>query len=190
MPNINAPRGFIPVALKDDEVHMYYKAAAVVLGVGDPVIRATNSSDPLGYPMVTRATTGAAITGVVVAILPSVSSTSVRTTKHLASGDTGYVLVADSPNQLFKVQDNGGASGLIVTQIGESIDSVTAIDANTTTGISKYEIDTQAVAPDNTWNLVSKDNRPGNTVGANCIWIVKANLHTEANASATNITLI
>jgi len=190
MPNIDAPRGFIPVVLNDCDVHMYYKAAAVVLGVGDPVVRAANSSDPLGYPMVTRATTGAAISGVVVAILPSVSATSQRSTKHLASGDTGYVLVADSPNQLFKVQDNGGASGLIVTQIGESIDSVAAINANTTTGVSNYELDTEAVAADNTWSLVSKDNRPGNTVGANCIWIVKANLHTEANASATNIANI
>jgi len=190
MSNIDAPRGFTPVVLNDCDVHMYYKAAAVILGVGDPVVRAANSTDPLGYPMVTRATTGAAITGVVVAILPSVSATSQRSTKHLASGDTGYVLVADSPNQLFKVQDNGGASGLIVTQIGESLDSVAAIDANTTTGVSNYELDTQAVAAGNTWSLVSKDNRPGNIVGANCIWIVKPNLHTEVNDSATNITNI
>jgi hypothetical protein len=184
MANLDAPRGFTPVMLKDSDVHMYYKAAAVILGVGDPVIRVTNSSDPLGYSMVTRATTGAAITGVVVAILPSVG----RTTKHLASADTGYVLVADNPSQLFKVQDNGGATGLIVTQIGEHIDSVAALNANTTTGRSNYELDTEAVATGNTWRVESKDNAPGNVVGANCVWIVKPNLHTEANASATNIT--
>jgi len=186
MANLDAPRGFTPLALEDRYVHMYYKSAAVILGVGDPVVRAANSSDPLGYASVTRATTGAAITGVVVAILPSVG----RTTKHLASADTGYVLVADSPDQLFRVQDNGGATGIIVTQIGEHVDSVTAINANTTTGRSNYELDTEAVAADNTWVLVAKDNAVNNVVGANCSWVVKANLHTEANASATNVTSI
>lgn len=186
MANLNAPRGFTPINLDWSRVHRYYKSASVVIGVGDPVIRAANSTDPEGYASITRATTGAAITGVVVGIEPNAS----RTTKHLASGDTGYVLVADDPNQEFEVQDNGGASGLIITQIGEHIDSVTALDANTTTGRSKYQLDTEAVAADNTWSLVRLVNEPNNAVGANARWIVKPNLHTECNNSATNITTI
>ncbi len=186
MANIDAPRGFTPINLDWSRVHRYYKSAAVILGVGDPVIRSANSSDPEGYSSVTRATTGAAITGVIVAIEPNAT----RTTKHLASADTGYVLVADHPMQEFLVQDNGGASGLIITQIGQHIDSVTAIDADTTTGRSKYELDTEAVATDNTWVLVRKNDMPDNAVGANCDWIVKPNLHTECNASATNVTEI
>ena len=183
MANQDAPRGFqaIGPCLR---VNQYYKSASVQLGIGDPVIKETNSDDPLGYMTVTRATTGAAITGVVVGIIDSPD----RTTPYLASGDTGYVLIADSPDQEFLVQDNGGASGLVVTQIGQHIDSVAAINCNTTTGISKYEIDTEAVATDNTWVIVRKDDMPGNDVGANCNWIVKPNLHTEVNASATNVT--
>lgn len=183
MANINAPRGFTPVYLDPAQVHRYYKSAAVALGVGDPVVRAADSADPQGYPAVTRATTGANITGVVVGIEPDASR---PTKRYLASGDSGYVLVADDPNQLFKIQDNGGASGLIVTQIGEHINTVTAIDCNTTTGRSKYEIDTEAVSSGNQFRIVQKDNSPGNSVGANCIWIVKPNLHTEVNLGVAN----
>lgn len=186
MANIDAPRGFTPIDLDWRDVHRYYKSAAVIIGVGDPVVRAANSADPQGYNAVTRATTGAAVTGVVVAIEPSPT----RSTKHLASGDTGYVLVADHPDQEFLVQDNGGATGLVITNLGQHVDSVAAIDADTTTGRSKYELDTEAIATDNTWVLVRKNDAPDNAVGANCDWVVKANLHTEANASATNVTEI
>lgn len=186
MANFDAPRGFSPVNLKPYQVHRYYKSAAVAIGVGDPVIRAANSADPEGYAAVTRATTGAAITGVVVGVQPHPD----RTYNYLKSGDSGYLLVADDPNLEFVVQDNGGASGLIVTQIGQHIDSVAAIDCNTSTGRSNYELDTEAVATDNTWILVRLDDQPGNAVGANAKWVVKANLHTEANASATNTTEI
>lgn len=186
MANYDAPRGFEPINLKDEHVHRYYKSAAVQLGKGDPVIRSANSTDPQGYASVTRATTGAAITGVVVGVEPL----STRTTPYLASGDSGYVLVADWPLQEFRVQDNGGATGIALADIGQHIDSVAAINCNTTTGQSNYEIDTEAKATDNTWVLVRKDAEPNNDIGANCKWIVKPNLHTEVNASATNVTEI
>lgn len=183
MANVNAPRGFTPIDLDWDDCHRYYKSAAVILGVGDPVVRAADSADPQGYPAVTRATTDSYVTGVVVAIEMDPN----RSTKHLASADSGYVIVADNPNQEFEIQDNGGASGLIVTQIGQHIDHVTAIDANTSTGRSKYQLDTEAVASDNTWILVRKSDKPGNDVGAYCKWVVKANLHTEVNAGVTTV---
>lgn len=185
MANFDAPRGFMingPLL----RANLYYKDASVILGIGDPVVRAANSSDPKGFPEVTRATTGAAISGVVIGFEPDPD----RTTVHLAAADAGYVIVADHPDQEYLVQDNGGASGLIVTQIGQHIDSVAAINANTSTGISKYELDTEAVATDNTWTLMRLAQIPGNVVGANAKWIVKANLHTEANASASRVTEI
>lgn len=188
MANVNRPDGFTPIDLQPQHVHMYYKSAAVVLAVGDPVIRAANSADPRGYPAVTRATTGAAITGVVVGI--AVNPSDLTKSGYLASGDSGYVYVADHPEQRFIAQDNGGASGLIVTQIGEHINSVAAIDANSTTGRSKYQLDTEAVSTGNTWALCGLLEAPSNSVGANAKWVVRANLHTEANASATNVTSI
>lgn len=189
MANLNAPRGFTPVNLDWARVHRYYKSASVILGVGDPVIRSTASADPQGYGSVTRATTGAAITGVVVGIEPDVTHT-LADQKYLASADTGYVMVADYAGQEFSVQDNGGAAGIPITAMGTHINSVSAIDANTTTGRSNYQLDTQAQTTGDTWVLVRKDDMPNNVVGANAIWIVKANLHTEQNASATNVSAI
>lgn len=184
MANSNTPRGFQTDRLL--RVNRYYKSASVQLGIGDPVIRAADSGDPQGYAAVTRATTGAAITGVVVGIEPK----STRTTQYMASGDSGYVLVADHPDQEYIVQDNGGATGIAIIDLGGHINSVTALNCNTSTGYSNYTIDTEAKSTGNTWMLVRKLDQPGNDVGAYAKWVVKANLHSEVNASATNTTAI
>lgn len=189
MANRNAPFGFIPINLHPDRVHRYYKdATAGIIGIGDPVIRGTNSSDPQGYPEIVRATTGSAITGVVIDIEPIRDN--LNQSGYLAAADVGYVLVADYPDQEFIVQDNGGATGIVVTDIGEHIDSITAVNADTTIGQSLYQIDTEAQATDNTWRIERLYDQPGNEVGANAIWVVKPNLHTESNASATKLTEI
>lgn len=191
MANVDAPRGFTPVKYQSGHPYngaarRYYKdATAGIIGIGDPVIRVTNSSDPEGGPEIVRATTGAAITGVVVAIDPVRSNLSQQ---HLAAADVGYVYVADDPNLLFEVQEVTGGTALVVTNVGQHIDSVAAIDADTTTGRSKYEIDNAAVATDNTWRLEELVNRPDNAVGEHAKWLVSANLHTEANASASRKT--
>ena len=186
MENADTPRGFRQLKQNTQKCNRYYKGTdAGIIGVGDPVIRQADSADPEGYSEIVRATTGAAITGIVVAIEPTRSD---LTQRHLASADTGYVLVDDDPNSRFVVQDNGGATGLVVEDIGEHVDSVAAIDADTTTGISKYELDTEAQATGNTFRLERLLDRPDNTAGANADWVVSVNLHTEANASATNKT--
>lgn len=192
MANADTPRGFTPVKYRSGKPYCgiarrYYKSAtAGIIGVGDPVIRVTNSSDPDGGPEIVRATTGAAITGVVVAI--EATESDLEKVGYLASADTGYVLVADDPELLFEVQDTTGGTALAVANIGEHIDSITAVDADTTIGRSKYEIDNAALATDNTWRIEGLVRRPDNTVGEHANWLVSANLHTEVNASATNLT--
>ncbi len=194
MANLDAPRGFTPVKYRSGKPYCgiarrYYKSAtAGIIGVGDPVIRVTNSSDPEGGPEIVRATTGSAITGVVVAIEPTEND--LEKVGHLLSADTGYVLVADDPELLFEVQEVSGGTPLAITNIGEHIDSVAAIDADTTIGRSKYEIDNAALATGNTWRLEGLVRREGNEVGEHAKWLVMANLHTEVNASATNLTEI
>lgn len=191
MANVDTPNGFKPVCYKSGAKYsgahrVYWKdATAGAIGIGDPVIRVTNSSDAKGRPEIVRATTGAAITGVVVGFYPNISNLDQR---YFAAATTGYVMVADDPDLYFEVQDNGGASGIIVTQVGEHVDSVTALDCDSTTGVSKYELDTEAVATNNTWRIEALSERVNNAVGANARWIVSANLHTEVNASASNKT--
>lgn len=191
MANLNAPRGFVPVNVDGkpylSQVNRYYKdtTANTVIAVGDPVVRVASSSDPEGGPEIVRATTGSYITGVVVAIEPNRSDLS--KVGYLSSTDVGYVYVADDPKQYFEVQEGGSGTQLAVTDIGKHIDSVTALDGNTTIGLSKYQIDNNAKATDNTWVIVKLAPKADNAVGQYAKWIVKPNLHTEVNAGATNV---
>lgn len=193
MANTNAPRGFTPYRYADGkpyngQCNRYYKdtTANTVISVGDPVIRVTASSDPLGGPEIVRATTGGAITGVIVGIEPVVSN--LAQVGYLSSTDVGYVLVADDPSLMFEVQETGAGTALAVTDVGKHINSVTALDGDTTIGRSKYQIDNNAKSTGNTWRIQALSRRDDNAVGANAKWIVIPNLHTEVNASATNRT--
>ena len=188
MANLVAPFGFSPLHNLEGDCQVFYKDVAAALGVGDPVIRLTNSSSALGFQECGPAIAGGAVTGVIVAVLPD--STGVRTTKYLASGDSGYVLVNTNPRTLYRVQDNGGATAITVAMVGEHIDAITTVGPNTSTGRSKMTIDTEAKATDNTWVLVGLDQQLGNALGANASWIVRANLHTDTNASASNVSEI
>ena len=194
MANTDADRGFTPVKYMDGRPYtgaarrFFKDATAGILGVGDPVIRVTNSSatsNAAGYPECVRGTTGSAISGVVVGIEPIRSALGQN---HLAAADIGYLLVATSPDLLFEVQDVSGGTALAIDNIGQHVDSVTAINANTTTGRSQYEIDNAAVATDNTWRIEALVDRPDNAVGEHAKWLVSANLHTEVNASASTKT--
>ena len=192
MANVDAPRGFTPVGLKGangdmGSVRRYYKdATAGIIAIGDPVIKVTNSSDPEGGPEIIRAVTGAAITGVVVGIEPVRAN--LNQIGYLAAADVGYVLVCDHPDMFFEVQDTTGGTPLAITNIGEHIDSITAVDADIVIGRSKYEIDNAALATGNTWIIEELVKAPDNVVGEHAKFLVRANLHTERNASATSRT--
>ena len=192
MENVDMSNGFTAVdstgAPSCGKTRRFYKdATAGIIGVGDPVIRVTNSSSPDGYPEAVRATTGAAITGVVVGV-EITDNLGDLTKTHLAAADSGYLMVACDPMQLFEVQEVSGGTALAVTNIGEHIDAVAALNASTTTGRSLYEIDNAALATDNTFRIEDLSHRVDNEVGEHARWIVSANLHTELNASASSRT--
>lgn len=192
MANLNAPRGFTPVQYaggipQNGRQTRYYKGTtAGILGIGDPVVRLTASSDPAGGPEVVRATTGSYITGVVVAIDPVPAN--LQQVGYYAAADTGYLYVNDDPTALFEVQEGGSGTVLTVaTAVGQCINSVTALNADTTIGHSKYQIDNNAVGTSTyTWIIVALANHPDNAVGTNAKWLVKANLHTEAVIGTSN----
>ncbi len=188
MANVNNPNGFTPIRNPYGpllSVNRYYKdATAGAMGVGDEVVRVASSSDPEGGPEVVRATVGSYITGVVVGIEPIRSN--LGQVGYLSATDVGYVLVADDPNQEFEVMEAGSGTALAVTDVGKHIDSITAATPNTTRGRSVMALDNNAKATDNTWIIRRLSTRPGNAVGAYARWIVSANLHTEANAGASD----
>lgn len=193
MANVNSPFGFKPVCYKDGkpyngQARMYYKAAtSAPIFVGDPVIRIV-STNADGYPMIDRATTGAAVTGHVVGIVNNIND--LTKAKYLAADDTGYVMVCDDPNVLLVVQEGGAGTALALAQIGKHIDAVAAVDGNTTTGNSNYQLDNNAVASGNTYRIEALVDAvaPGNTLGAYQKVIVAVNLSTEVNAGASNLS--
>ena len=192
MANADRPNGFTPVGIKGangshGSIRRFYKSAtAGILGVGDPVIKVTNSSDPEGGGEVIRAVTGAAISGVIVSFAPKVDN--LNQGGYMLSADTGYVNVCVDPDMWYEVQDTTGGPALAITNIGEHIDSITAVDADIVIGRSKYEIDNAALATGNTWIIEELSSQVGNEVGEHAKYLVRANLHTERNASATSRT--
>lgn len=191
MANVNMPNGFTPIMYADGSPYMgmgrrYYKdATAGILAIGDAVVRVVNSSDPLGNPEIVKHTVGSYVTGVIVGIEPDYSN--LNTSGYLAAAGVGYVLVEDRPDVLYEVQEAGAGTALAITDIGKHIDSITAANADATLGRSVDCIDNNAKATDNTWIISQLSPTPGNTVGPYARWLVKANLHTEVNAGATNI---
>lgn len=191
MANVNAPRGFTPVCYASGKPYnspgtRYYKDSAVantVLSVGDPVIRVA-STDPNGYPCVQRATTGQKATGVIQGI--EIVATDLSKQGTLAATDSGYLLVCDDPDVLYEVQEGGSGTALATAQLDKHINSITAIDGDTLTGRSKYQIDNNAVSTGNTWILRQLVDRPDNALGLYAKWLVQLNLNTEVNAGASN----
>ena len=175
--------------------HKYYKGTtAGILTVGDPVIRLTASSDPLGGPEIVRSTTGNEITGVIVAIEPV--RTNLAQVGYYNAADTGYLYVEDDPYVVYEVQEGNstGAAGTALTvanAVGQCINSCTAINGNTTIGRSKYNIDNSALGTSTyTWIIKGLVQRPDNAIGSFAKWLVQANKSTEINAAAANIEQI
>ena len=202
MANTNIANGFTPVMMADGKPYYgigkkYYKDSAVanmVIAVGDPVIRVTASSDPLGGPSITRATTGSEVTGIVVGIEPV--RTNLAQVGYLGTGDSGYVYVEDDPYVIYEVQEGNstGAAGTpltIANAVGQCINSCTAVAGNTTIGRSKYNIDNSALGTSTyTWIIKGLVQRSDNAVGSYAKWLVQANKSTEINAAAANIEQI
>jgi hypothetical protein len=197
MANTNAPKGFKPVRYSDGKPYMgavnkYYKGTTSgILAVGDPVVRITGSTDPLGVgPEIQQATTGSYITGVVVGFDPKVAD--LTQVGYMKAADVGYVYVADEPDLIFEVQEGGSGTALAFTNLGQCVDSIAFVTGSTVIGLSKMQIDnaTVSTASTKTWNLQGFVQRADNEIGSYAKWLVKPNLHTETVSGATAVKAI
>lgn len=188
--NLNAPFGFSPIKYMHGGVYTgpsnkYYKPAGTgAMFVGDPVVRVTASSDPLGHPSLTTFSSGA-ITGVIVGVeyTPEV----LTQVGYLTSAQAGYVYVCDDPNMHYEVMEGGVGTNLAITNIGNCINTVTTA-GSTVRGQSQMAIDNNAIAAGNTWRIEYLAKDIGNGVGPNAKWVVSPSLSTEVNNSAQNLT--
>lgn len=191
MPNSNAPTGLTPRRYRNGSPWMgacrryFHEAAdATALFVGDPVI-ISGSGDSDGTPSCTRATAGGGgrITGVVVGFDPAPA---VNAAGFGAASTAFYVLVADDPELLFEVQEDGVGGNLTAANIGQNIDLIAAA-GNTFTKQSGFMIDssTAAVTATLQMRIVQFEQRADNAIGdgATAKWLVSINLPTETGAA-------
>jgi hypothetical protein len=188
MANANVPRGLVPYRRTTGEpyngaANVYYVPASVAsnIFIGDPVTYLTNSADTSGIPGITLTTAGSSnnILGSMVGIVnggePIIPITRDLPIYHQAS-TAGYILVADDPDTLYEVQENGamvqGAPGRNVNLVSGS--------GSTITGISGWQLNSSTLNTTNTLQmkiirgLEQADNLIGST---NAKWLCRINLN-------------
>ena len=100
----------------------------------------------------------------------------------------GYALIADHPDQLFLAQEDGDTTPIAAASVGLNADAISTHTGNTTTGLSKMEIDSDSVNTTNTLALRIVQSYKGDTVGsAWCRWVVIVNPNAHFFNSATAV---
>jgi len=193
MTNANTPFGLRPVrhrngAPYNGAANRYFVPATdgTALFIGDPVIIA-GSADAEGVATVARATAagGNYILGAVVAVEPSEgagASGRDSPTYRVASTDR-YVWVADDPDIIYEIQEDGVGGALAAANVGQNID-VIAGTGSTITGLSAFQADSSTANTTNTLQLRIHGfvQRPDNVPGsANAKILVSINLHAQRN---------
>lgn len=190
MANVDAPFGLRPVRHKSGAPYngacrKYFVPSTdnTALFIGDPVIMVgtaneteVNGHAPGVLPIVTRHTAGAnPITGVVV----GVDSLDRGDTVYRAASTATVVFVADDPDLIFHVQDDGGATPLH-TWVSSNA-NLAAGTGDTGFGVSKFEI-AGATTPTSTaaaaLRIVGLADIPNNELAINAVWEVTINNHT------------
>ena len=197
MANTNRPFGLRPVRYLNGtpwngQARAYYvpSSYAVALYVGDPVtLTGTgNAAAFAGYPIGTLATAQIALAGDVsdvtklvlgsiVAVLPSTQASPV----YKPASVEAIIMVADDPNLIFQLQDDGGGSPA-VTWIGSNANLISG-SGNTYTGQSGWAMDGgTSDGPDgdasNQLFILAASNIPGNDPTSDyAVWDVRINQH-------------
>lgn len=192
MANQDAPFGFGDITLSTSNyigaVNKYYipSTNAAVLAVGDLVVSA-GSADADGVPSIARAAAGDAVRGVIVGFeydrsyedLPNYRPASVE----------AYAYVMDDPNGRIVGQEDSVTSTLAATDVGNNINFIVA-NANSTTGRSQMEIDSDTVATTNTLplKLIELYQVEDNEIGDNARWVCTFNTHElKADTGSTGV---
>lgn len=187
MANTNAPAGLVPYASRggkpyDGAANKYYVPASdsTALFLGDPV-KLAGSADATGrYATVTRAAAGDPILGVVVGVAdPLVDSPIYR-----AASTATYVLVADDPDLVFLIQEDGDGGTLAATSVGLNA-NVVAGTGSTYTGRSGFLLDSSSANTTNTldFQIIGLAPMEDNVLGSYAKWLVKPNTHARAHGA-------
>lgn len=193
MPNLNAPRGFVPSrylngAAWNGQTNLYYipSSDGSAYAVGDAV-KSAAVSDANGVMGIQKAAGTDVVRGVIVGFLAaipygvSLQATTLDLTIQTvpaAKSKAYYALVVDDPNVLFELQDDG-VSALTAAAVNKNA-SFTVANPTGMAQNSASVLNTASVATTNTLNLkilgaIQRDDNVPFTTYAK--WLVKFNLH-------------
>lgn len=194
MANSDTPMGLKPIrhgngAPYNGAYSEYYVPStyATALYIGDPVI-VTGTSNTSGYkgnepgtlPEINKATAagGNYITGVIVGFEPLPGD---LTKTYNAASTERIVYVADDPDLVFEIQEDGDTTPLAATSASNNADLIYTHSGSTATGQSGAELDSTTINTTATLQLRVKRlvNRVNNSIGAYAKWEVMINLHTQ-----------
>ena len=173
-------------ASKTGGVNRYYVPAtdntAIYIG---GLVKPAGSADANGVMSVTGiVSTGNAVIGVVVGVEPV---THESTTYRVASTER-YVLVADDPNEVFEVQEDGDTTPLTADMVGNTADLTGFTSGSTASGRSTIEIDstTATASGDGTEDVLILGfvQRADNEIGEFAKMLVRLNNHFLVDAQA------
>jgi len=108
---------------------------------------------------------------------------------HRAASTNRYVYVADSPDLILEVQEDGVGGALAVTSVGLNADMVVAA-GSTTTGQSGMELASSTAATTSTlvFNIVGFSQKQDNEVGsANAKMLVTYNVHQHGSVGTAGV---
>jgi hypothetical protein len=193
---IDAPTGFQPWE-SVIQAHLYsvVTSCATAFFVGDLVKHAGASllTPVHGYLMqVQQHAAGAA--GLGLGAVLACFDHNYKPTGYIASGAVGngtiagYVLVSDSPHQLYIAQEDGDTGSMTVGDIGLNADAINTASGNVNTYISGMEIDSNTSASTATLALHIVGLHPedtaasaSTTTGNHARYIVQLNTHSLGN---------
>lgn len=198
MANVNAPFGLKPVnknssGVFNAGVNKYYipSTYGTALFVGDPVLK-TGTANTTAYkgsaagtmPEINKAAAGTSnkVTGVIVGF----DELQTDQSKNYNPASTERVAyVVDDPYARFWIQDDASAT-LAAVDVSANFNLVITTAGSTTTGQSGTMLDASSTATTATLqlNILRLADIPGNALGANAIWEVKLNGHTETGNTA------
>lgn len=199
MPNLNAPRGFVPKRYLNGtswngQTNMYYIPAAdtSAYAVGDPV-KSVALSDAIGTMGVQKAAGADAVRGVIVGIfvappyftsLVGVGLDLSLQTIPAVKAKAYYVMVVDDPFVVFEVQDDG-LSVLTATAVNKNA-SFTVANPTAPAVVSASVLSTAAIATTAGLNLklLGLSQQDDNAFGQYARWLVKFNLHELLGGTA------
>lgn len=193
MSNNDSPTGLTPIrhsngAPYNGAYSEYYVPStyATALFVGDCVL-VTGTSNTAGYkgnepgtlPEINLAgATSDYISGVIVGFEPLPSDLSKT---YNAASTERIVYVADDPDLVFEIQEDGDTTPLAATSASNNADLIYTHSGSTATGKSGAELDSSTINTTNTLQLRVRRlvNRVNNAIGEHAKWEVTINLHSQ-----------